>query len=114
MEEQSAQWLIQRGLRVLHRNWTCPFGELDLVCQEQESWVFVEVKYRSHSSFGGALASFSYPKQCRMLRAIQCFLNTYQLDHQPCRVDALFWQGANNKAPLWIKDIELVADVQRQ
>ena len=62
-EQQAADWLCQRGLSLLARNYHCRFGELDLVMLEDQILVFVEVRQRSHSQFGGAAASVTPSKQ---------------------------------------------------
>ncbi|MCZ6660854.1 MAG: YraN family protein [bacterium] len=50
-ERVAARFLKRRGYRILHRNWRCPSGEIDLVCADGATLVFVEVKSRS----GGGL-----------------------------------------------------------
>jgi putative endonuclease len=106
-EELSVQWVIQQGLRVYARNWSCRFGEIDLICQQEDIWVFIEVKYRRSKNFGGALESIS-PAKCRKLNmSIQTFLQRYELNDVPCRVDALLWEGIGCEEPVWLQNIEL-------
>lgn len=45
-EVAAAKHLQSLGYRILSRNWTCPAGELDLVCAKNDTIVFVEVKSR--------------------------------------------------------------------
>lgn len=45
-EAAAAKHLQSLGYRILNRNWTCPAGELDLVCAKADTIVFVEVKTR--------------------------------------------------------------------
>ena len=48
-EERAAQQLLAAGLALLHRNYRCRFGELDLVAREGRTLVIVEVRLRSSS-----------------------------------------------------------------
>ncbi len=52
LEAKAAQYLAQKGYRILERNYTTKFGEIDIVAIDADTLVFVEVKYRAHSDFG--------------------------------------------------------------
>jgi len=51
-ERVAAQHLQEQGLVVLHRNWRCPDGEIDLVLRDGDEVVFCEVKTRLGTGFG--------------------------------------------------------------
>jgi putative endonuclease len=68
-EELAAAFLTSRGYHVVARNVRVPGGEIDLVCVESGTLVFVEVKRREVSSFGTALAAVDARKR-RKLRMI--------------------------------------------
>lgn len=59
---------------MLARNCRYRGGEIDLVMREHNTLVFVEVRYRSSQSFGGASASVDRRKQARIRHAAHCFL----------------------------------------
>jgi len=63
--------LLQRGWRLLDRNWSCRWGELDLVLVKQHRLLVVEVKGRR--SPARALQSVLAAKRRRMGRAISCW-----------------------------------------
>ena len=46
-EDVAAQYLAERGMVVLSRNWRCREGELDLVATDRKRLVVCEVKTRS-------------------------------------------------------------------
>lgn len=51
------RWLVQRGYTCIDRNYSCKFGEIDLIVQDLDGTVvFVEVKTRSTTNFGAAEA----------------------------------------------------------
>ena len=50
-ESRVADNLSLRGWEVTERNWTCPFGEADIIAYDGDTCVFVEVKTRLVPSF---------------------------------------------------------------
>jgi len=40
----AAKYLIDKGFRILHRNYWQPYGEIDIICQKGKKLHFVEVK----------------------------------------------------------------------
>jgi putative endonuclease len=67
-EALAAQWYEARGFAVLARNWRSSFGELDLVVGRGGLVVFCEVKTRTTTAYGGAMAAVSPSKQRRVRR----------------------------------------------
>ncbi len=59
---------------LIARNARHPEGELDLIAREREQIVFVEVRMRRSSAFGGAAARVDRCKQKRLMRAAQHWL----------------------------------------
>jgi len=45
-EDAAARYLEKMGFEILERNWTCRFGEADIIAREDDDVVFVEVKTR--------------------------------------------------------------------
>ena len=56
------------GLRIVARNQRTRFGEIDLVCRDQDGYVFVEVKTRSAGSIQGAAEAVDLRKLGRLAR----------------------------------------------
>ena len=69
----AAAYLQLRGLEIRARNLRCRLGEIDLVCRDGATLVIVEVRQRTARDFGGALASVTWRKQRRIIRAVQFF-----------------------------------------
>ena len=70
-EALAVDHLTRMGLRILHRNWRCRYGELDLIASDAatRTVVFVEVKTRSGDGFGG-LAHAVTPRKVQRLRRL--------------------------------------------
>ncbi|HWJ33984.1 MAG TPA: YraN family protein [Steroidobacteraceae bacterium] len=106
-EALAAEYLHTQGLSVIARNVRCKAGELDLVCLDGEVLVIVEVRQRGRADFGGALASVTWRKRRKLIRATQ-----FQWQRQPewraraLRFDVLALQGQPDGTHeiTWIKD----------
>ena len=102
-EEAALQFLQQQGLRLLHRNYRTPGrggGEIDLILQESDSTVvFVEVRQRAGSRFGGALGSIGTAKQRRIIFAARYFLRRWRV-LPPSRFDVVAWEP---DGMVWLK-----------
>lgn len=80
-EGQALQWLLQRGLVLVERNYRVARGpharggEIDLIMRERDgTLVFVEVRARSAATHGGAAASVTASKQRSLVLAAQHYL----------------------------------------
>jgi len=100
-EARAEAFLKTHGLTLVARNWRCRFGEIDLVMQDGPTLVFVEVRLRSRSDFGGAAASVTPAKQKKLLAAARQYLSTLKT-LPPCRFDVVALD--NDAAPEWIKN----------
>ena len=89
-EERAARHLRAAGLILLHRNYRCRLGELDLVARDGATLVVAEVRLRASTQFGGAAASITRAKQRRIVLATRHLLARYpSLQRLPIRFDAL-------------------------
>ncbi len=86
-EDAAARYLKNRGLRVLERNWRYRQWELDLICRDGDTLVFVEVKTRRAGTMGIPADGLDFRKQKRLIKAaIQDLTKNYRWD-EPCRFD---------------------------
>ncbi len=88
-EQRAAQYLIEHGLQLQERNYLCPHGEIDLIMQSSDEWVFVEVRSRTSSQFSSALESIGPQKQKCLLRSAEHFLAKRNILCAPCRFDVV-------------------------
>lgn len=66
-EKLAARFLRRRGFKILYRNFRGrQGGEIDLVCRERDTLVFVEVKTRTREDFGRPLDAVNLKKQRRI------------------------------------------------
>jgi putative endonuclease len=106
-EAAAALFLQTQGLLVLAQNLRCRAGELDLVCQDGGVIVIVEVRHRATADFGGALASVTWRKQRKLIRATE-FLRQRRPEWRAraLRFDVIAVQGRpdGTHAMDWIRD----------
>ena len=89
-ETRAAQHLRAAGLTLLHRNYHCRRGELDIVARHGATLVVAEVRLRASTRYGGAAASITHAKQRRIVCATRHLLARYpSLQRLPVRFDAV-------------------------
>ena len=103
-EELAAHHLEQQGLTISARNYRCRGGEIDLICRDGKTLVFVEVRLRRNASFGGASASITRSKQQRIALAAQHYLLANGKTDAPCRFDCLLLDHLSSERIEWLRD----------
>ncbi len=74
------KFLRQHGYKILHRNFRGRTGgEIDIVCRDRDTLVFVEVKTRTRDDFGRPFDAISRDQQKRISRGGLAWLAL--LDH---------------------------------
>jgi len=101
-EALAADYLRARGLRLIGRNYRCRLGEIDLILADGPILVFVEVRLRRNSDFGGAAASITAAKRQRILRAARHYLSGKP--ECACRFDVVLLDALAADRVEWIKD----------
>jgi putative endonuclease len=99
-EEAACRRLRQEGYRIVARNWRTRLGEIDIVARDGDVLVFVEVKARSYSGFGGPEGAVGPAKRRRLVAAAKAFLAANRCE-LAARFDVIAIEGG---------DIRLVRD----
>jgi len=98
-EDRAARHLERQGLRVVARNFRVRGGEIDLICRDGRTLVFVEVRLRGRGDFGGAGASITAVKRQRIILAARHYLaGKAECD---CRFDCVLIDGDRLQ---WVRD----------
>ena len=103
-EALAAEYLEAHGATIVERNFRRRCGEIDLIVRDGSVLVFVEVRLRTRSDFGGAAASITAAKRLRMTRAAGLFLARLART-PPCRFDAVLLDALDATRIEWLKDI---------
>ncbi|MDH4449828.1 MAG: YraN family protein [Rhodoferax sp.] len=95
-EERALGYLQARGMQCIVRNYRTPGrggGEIDLILRDAAgTLVFVEVRQRSRSDYGGAAASIGHAKRRRIVFAARHYLLSLRTT-PACRFDVVWIEG---------------------
>ncbi|MBX2867356.1 MAG: YraN family protein [Acidiferrobacterales bacterium] len=105
-EEFAEKLLIEKGFRLLERNYFCKGGELDLVMMDRDELVFVEVRYRGGNAFVDGGESVDRHKQRKLRIAAESWLSAHEsITFRGCRFDVMSISGdAGEFEADWIVD----------
>jgi len=107
-EQDAYQFLITQKLKLICKNYSCRFGEIDLIMQDKQSLVFVEVRYRKNTQFGSGAESITIHKQRKLIKTASHYLQQLPASQQlACRFDVISMTAKNNSTSSkidWIKD----------
>lgn len=92
-EDLAVRELQRRGYSILARRYRTRFGELDIVAEDGPVTVFVEVKARASSRFGGAAEAIPFWKQRRLAAMALDYLAWSNRTNRACRFDVVAIDG---------------------
>jgi putative endonuclease len=73
-EEAASTYLIENGYKVITRNYRFKRGEIDIIAQKDDKYIFIEVKTRSRNDFGNPEDFVDERKQIEIIRTAEAFL----------------------------------------
>ena len=82
-EEYAAKILTEYGYSVVARNFSCRFGEIDLIVENGDVIAFVEVKTRKYKSMISGAEAVTYSKQKKIIATALHYLQEHYSDLQP-------------------------------
>ena len=82
-ETRAARYLMLHGYRILERNFSCRYGEIDIIAAKRGSVVFVEVKLRKNADFGEARDFVTPSKQRKVRAAAEIWLSKNDTSYEP-------------------------------
>jgi putative endonuclease len=96
------------GLKLVARNYTTRFGEIDLIMLDAQRGVltFVEVRYRKHDEFGSPAATVTRAKQLRLIRTAKHFIKCTQ----SCRFMQMRFDVVSMSRPHYLPHIKWIRD----
>jgi putative endonuclease len=93
-EHAALSYLQARGLTAITVNYRCRWGEIDIICTERETLVFVEVRYRNSTAVVRPEETVAFQKQQRIVKTALHYLQHHRdAARQACRFDVVAVSG---------------------
>jgi len=97
-EDQAAEYCIALGYEVLYRQYRNRFGEIDLICKDKDTVIFIEVKNWDTLGMDSLEYSINYKKQRTIHRMAEHFILENEIyDKWYKRFDLVFVSGRTSK-----------------
>ena len=106
-EKLATSFLVQKGLKILDKNYYTRYGEIDLIAQDGDQILFFEVKARTSSEYGFPEIAVDQEKIQHLTKAISIYLRDKKIDNF-WRLDIISVEldKDSHQAQLrWFKDI---------
>ena len=102
-EDRATQYLIDKGYKILERNYRHGRSEIDIICRIDHLIVFVEVKTRKNNAFGYPESFVSDGQEERIMEAADEF--TFSINWEGnIRFDILSIETSLNNKITHLKD----------
>ena len=82
-ESVAAEYLLRKRYKLVAANYSCRYGEVDLIVANRKYLVFVEVKLRKSAFFAQAREFVDYHKQNRIRTTAELYLSEHPTSLQP-------------------------------
>ena len=82
-EAQAAEYLRKKKYKITGMNYSCRFGEVDIIAEDRKYIAFVEVKLRKNANFAQAREFVTVSKQEKVKAAASMYLAANETDRQP-------------------------------
>ena len=96
-ESAAAEYLKKKKYSIIGLNYSCRFGEIDVIAENRDYIVFAEVKQRRSAAFAEAKEFVTAAKQQRIILTAQLWLQNNPTEKQP-RFDVIEVYGENGAA----------------
>lgn len=98
-EDIATEYLIQKGYKIIERNFYCKIGEIDIIALKDEYIVFVEVKTRSSKQYGTPSEAVTKEKLKHLYRTAKYYVYTRNLQDEYIRFDVVevYFQNSEYK-----------------
>jgi putative endonuclease len=88
-EDLAINFLKEKKYEILERNYKNKFGEIDIVAKENETIIFIEVKYRESLNFGEGVDAVDFYKRNHIRNVAKVFVMKNHLENLEIRFDVI-------------------------
>ena len=79
-ENLAVKYLKKQGYKILHKNFKCKFGEVDIIAQVGDTVCFIEVKTRNSNTFGAPCEAVTPERQRRYKNCAKFYYANRQIN----------------------------------
>ncbi len=88
-EKVAAIFLKRNGYVILERNFSCLFGEIDIIAKDKEAVAFIEVRTRQSDEYGLPVESIRRAKKKKLIRTAWFYIKGRNLEDSLFRFDVV-------------------------
>ncbi len=110
-EAVAAQYLKDRGFSILETNYRTRSGEIDLICMDKNTLVFVEVKTRNSDKFGHPSEAVDEVKLAHMYSVAEDYYRQHPTDAE-IRFDVVEVYAAMRAGVAEYSEINHITNIQ--
>lgn len=88
-EDIAAKLLIEKGYKIVKRNYRYGHGEIDIIAEYNNALIFVEVKTRKNLEFGPPELAVTKNKQRQIRKIAEMYLVENEISDIDCRIDVV-------------------------
>ena len=88
-EELATEFLEKEDYEILDRNFSCAFGEVDIIGYKDGEIIFVEVKTRTQDFFGMPAEAVNWVKRRHLYKVAEAYLYRNNLFDLPISFDVI-------------------------
>ena len=86
-ENTACEYMKAHGYEIVERNYSCKFGEVDVVAKDGAYLVFCEVKARKNARYGYAVEAVTPKKIAQIVKTAEWYLKAKRLMGTDVRFD---------------------------
>ena len=89
-EALAGEYLRRKKYRLIACNYRSRFGEIDLIAKQDDTYIFIEVKYRTGRTAGDPTSAVDGKKQKKISKTADYYRMLHQIPMDvPCRFDVV-------------------------
>lgn len=88
-EKVAREYLLEKGYKILTTNYSCRFGEIDIIAFDGNCLVFIEVKTRTNDKYGHPQNAVNYWKKKHLELTARNYIDYKRLGNFVARFDVI-------------------------
>lgn len=88
-EKTAEIFLKRKGFRIIETNFSCNFGEIDIIAKRKDVMHFIEVKTRSSRNYGSPIEAVTPYKVRHIVKTVQFYILIKQLEGMEVSLDVI-------------------------